>query len=229
MIKVTSFYDFFSIDKKSLPSIKNQLKNQGQLLNIRGLILIGTEGINSTLSGEESCLENYKTLLESLFKQSFSYKDSFCETWNFKQLSIKIKSEIIKIGKSYPHLQKENNHIDAEKWNHKIKNEAQILDVRNTYEVNLGKFKNAKDLQIENFQEFPSKIASAPLDKKKETLIYCTGGIRCEKAIEIMKEKGFQKVYQLNGGILEYLKQKSSRFFEGECFVFDHRVSIDKS
>ena len=229
MIKVTSFYKFFPIKQSALDGIKKDLMDKGLKLNVRGLILLAEEGINTTVSGAPQSLEQYKKELESLLKQEFFFKDSECEDWNFKMLSIKIKKEIINVGAQYPHLKEQNNHLSPSQWESKMKEGAQVLDVRNDYEVEVGKFKQAKDLNIENFKEFPNKIDESNLDKQKDTLIYCTGGIRCEKAIEIMKDKGFKKVYQLNGGIINYLKDYPNSQFQDECFVFDHRVCVDQN
>ena len=203
-------------------------------MNIRGLILIGTEGINATVASPSDQLEQYKEKISNLFpKEEFFYKDSYSDTWNFKRLSVKIKPEIVSVGKPELLLKEKNNknsnnYLSPEEWNREIKNQAQILDVRNNYETAIGKFQKAKELELNQFNEFPKKIEKAPLDKNKKTLIYCTGGIRCEKALEIMKDKGFKEVYQLNGGIINYLKEKPHSFFKGECFVFDHRAAVDQ-
>lgn len=235
MIKVTSFYKFFAIPSSNLEEIKQSLQIKGEELELRGLILIAKEGLNATLSGSVQNLEDYKKYIENLLEQSFFYKDSECETWNFKRFSIKIKKEIINIGSQYPDLEEFNKHLTPKEWEQKIKNkqDTQVLDIRNNYEIEVGKFKNAQDLNLSNFQEFSKKLEDSlqnkkDLDKKKETLIYCTGGIRCEKALEIMKEKGFDNVYQLEGGIINYLKEFPHSQFDEECFVFDHRVALDQ-
>ena len=201
---------------------------QVQSLNIKGLIVIGEEGLNATLCGKEELLENCKQHISCLFGKKFFWKDSYCEKWSFKRLSVKIKKEIINIGKTYPLLKTKNQYLSPKEWEEKLKNKVQVLDLRNTYEVEIGRFKEAQDLNIESFQELPKKLENLKIDKNKETLIYCTGGIRCEKAIEIMKDKGFKQVYQLEGGILNYLKEYPHSHFEKECFVFDHRVALDQ-
>ena len=227
MIKVTTFYKFFSVPKKNLESIKDTLIKEGE--NIKGILLIGTEGINATISGSIKSLELYKETLQKLFpQQSFFYKNSFTEKLSFKRFSVKIKKEIISIGRPQSQL-KNTNHLNPSEWDAKIKDQAQVLDVRNNYEVALGKFKNADDLSLNVFSEFSKKLDEASLDKDKATLIYCTGGIRCEKASLIMKEKGFKDVYQLGGGVLHYLKEKPCSHFEGECFVFDHRTALNQN
>lgn len=234
MIKVTAFYNFFQIQEIRLEKIQNLLKKEGSSLNIRGLILIGTEGINVTVAGPSDQLEQYKEKINSLFpREEFFYKDSYSNIWNFKRLSVKIKPEIVSVGK--PELllktksdKNSSNYLSPEEWNREIKNQAQILDVRNNYETAIGKFQKAKELEMNQFNQFPEKIEKTSLDKNKKTIIYCTGGIRCEKALEIMKDKGFKEVYQLKGGIINYLKKKPYSLFEGECFVFDHRAAVDQ-
>ena len=109
-----------------------------------------------------------------------------------------------------------------------LKEDVTILDIRNDYEVELGRFKRSQDLDIKEFGEFPEKLRQASLDKQKKTLIYCTGGIRCEKALKEMHRQGFEDVSLLKGGILHYLKEFPHRNFEGECFVFDQRVALDQ-
>ena len=229
MIKVTSFYKFFPIEKNRLKNYRRELLEKAKNSNIRGLALIAEEGINATFCGKEKDLENYKNKISGLFGEKFFWKDSHCEKWNFKLLSIKIKKEIINTGKDYLLLEANNSSLSPQKWEEKLKNQAQVLDIRNNYEVELGRFKGAKDLNMDTFQELSDKLEGLDMDKSKETLIYCTGGIRCEKAIEIMKNKGFQKVYQLKGGILNYLKKFPHSYFEKECFVFDHRVAVDQN
>ena len=228
MVKVTAFYSFFSIPESALLGKKKQLLADGEKHGIRGLILIGPEGINATLSGKESSLEEYKEKVSSLFDQNFHYKDSFSEKWSFKRLSIKIKKEIIKINKQTPSLKKKG-HLSPEEWEEELRKNPQILDIRNDYEIKIGRFKKSFDLNLKVFQEFSQKLKKTPLEKDKKTMIYCTGGIRCEKAMEIMEEQGFKEVYQLEGGILNYLKHYPNSHFKEECFVFDRRVAVDQN
>ena len=228
-IKVTSFYKFFPIEKKRLQIHKQQLQEELQKLNIRGLVILAEEGLNTTLCGTEKSLEQAKKNISQIFKETFFWKDSYCKEWNFKRLSVKTKKEIINVGMSYIGPYKSKEHLTPEDWEKKLKNKPQILDVRNTYEVVLGRFKMAQDLALESFQEFPQKLKQWNMDKNKDTLIYCTGGIRCEKALPIMKKQGFKKVYQLKGGILSYLKKYPNSSFEQDCFVFDHRVVLNQN
>lgn len=229
-MKVTSFYKFFPIPKKDLESLRQTLKKEGEK-KIKGLLLLATEGINGTLTGTPCHLENYKQFLNSLFqRKDFFFKDFSCDDWSFRRFSVKVKEEIVTMNYSSPLMPECYSHLEPSNWEKQLKKDPQILDVRNTYEVELGKFKGSRQLNIQHFKDFPRKLKENQfLNKNKETFIYCTGGIRCEKAIQIMEKQGFQKVFQLKGGILNYLKNHPHSLFEKECFVFDHRVALDQS
>ena len=228
MFKATTFYKFFPIPKSQLTSLSEKLQTEAEKENLKGLILISEEGINTSLVGQNEQIDNYKKFLITLFPclEINIFKDSTLPYLSFKRMRVKIKEEIVPIGKTHPHLPPVNQHICPEEWDKKIQEGAQILDVRNNYEIEVGKFKHAFDLNLSHFRNFAEKLKQASLDKNKKTLIYCTGGIRCEKALEVMKKQGFREVYQLEGGIINYFKKKTARFFEGECFVFDHRVAL---
>ena len=228
MFKVSVFYKFFPIQKNKLRQKEGAIKKICQNLNIKGLVLISEEGLNGSFCGRGQKVEQLKKELSALFKQDFFWKDSDSPIQAFKRLTVKIKKEIINAGRKCPAPSKNNGHLSPQEWEEKLKKSAQILDVRNNYEVELGRFQGAKDLDIDTFQEFSEKLDKLKINKEKESLIYCTGGIRCEKAIEIMKDKGFKKVYQLDGGILNYLKEFPNSYFKEECFVFDHRVSLNQ-
>ena len=204
-------------------------------MSVRGLILMGTEGINATTAGEPDSLQQYKSRIERLFHpEKFFYKDSHTDSWNFKRLSVKIKPEIIAVGKPGLVLNTKDGgkdfcFLEPEEWDREMARRPQVLDIRNDYETAVGRFHTAQDLCLNRFNEFPKKIdRQTALNKNKKTLIYCTGGIRCEKALKIMKDKGFKEVYQLKGGILNYLRKKPRSFFKGECFVFDHRAALNQ-
>ena len=230
MIKVTTFYKFFSLPSSKLVEVQKALQKEGERQGIRGLILISSEGINATVSGEPKPLEEYKDFIRSsLNLKELFFKDTNTSTWNFRRLSCKIKQEIISTGKLAPHLKKNTSHLQPEAWQKELNSSVQILDVRNNYEVALGSFEKSVHLNMEHFRSFSDKLANSTLDKNKKTLIYCTGGIRCEKALEIMQDQGFKQVYQLDGGIINYLKKIKSSLFKGECFVFDHRVAVQKN
>ncbi|MCZ0933331.1 MAG: rhodanese-like domain-containing protein [Oligoflexia bacterium] len=228
MFKVSSFYKFFSIPKAELKKRQLEIRAKGKNLKITGLALISEEGLNATFCGKEQQIEILKKELCQLFNQNFFWKEAGSPIPAFKRLSVKIKKDIINIGRPCPAPQKRKGHLSPQEWEEKLKHKAQVLDVRNAYEVELGRFQEAIDLNIDSFQQFSKKLDKLNLNKEKDTLIYCTGGIRCEKAIEVMKDKGFQKVYQLEGGILNYLKEFPNSHFKEECFVFDQRVALNQ-
>lgn len=228
MFQVSSFYKFFPIKKDELKKQQLNITNCCKNLKIKGLVLISEEGLNGAFCGQKNSIEQLKKELSCFFNEDFFWKDSKSSISAFKRLAVKIKKEIINIGRECHASSENNGHLSPKDWEKKLKQKPQILDVRNNYEVELGRFQSAKDLSMDNFQEFEGKLDKLEMNKEKDTLIYCTGGIRCEKAIEIMKDKGFQKVYQLNGGILNYLKEFPDSQFEEECFVFDHRVSLNQ-
>ena len=147
----------------------------------------------------------------------------------FSKLKVKIKDEIIKVGFSASDCRMNSNkYLNPEEWNEYINNGSVVIDTRNKFEYLMGTFSESKSLNLTNFSDFKENFKSLQLDDKKQNyLIFCTGGIRCEKASIIMKELGYENVFQLKGGILNYLKSKKNESkWEGECFVFDDRISI---
>ena len=167
-------------------------------------------------------------------KKKFSIKEfdsnnfSKIEYQPFNRVKIKIKKEVVPIGlKLTPLQKKEHRYVEPRNWNKLIKNkDVTVIDVRKPMEFKLGTFKNAMDAGIKNFRQFPSFFKK--LNKNKKIAMFCTGGIRCEKAANFLQKKGFKEVHQLKGGILNYLKtiNKSKSLWIGECFVFDKRVSL---
>jgi UPF0176 protein len=155
------------------------------------------------------------------------FQDSKAGAQVFKRWSVQMRSEIVNL--QLPDAKPaQDTHLTPEEWHAMLQEDVMVLDTRNTYETNVGTFKNAVDPKLKNFQEFPEYVRSAGIPKQKKVLMYCTGGIRCEKAIHAMRAQGYEHVYQLEGGILAYLKQFPNAAFEGECFVFDHRVAVDQ-
>ncbi|MCH2535685.1 MAG: hypothetical protein MK008_14685 [Bdellovibrionales bacterium] len=227
---VTTFYKFFPIDKQSLSIYQSSILAKGEELGIYGLLLLGTEGVNSTLSGEPKKLEEMKNFLKTTLEQpDLFFKDSWAPKNPFKRYKVKVRKEIVTLGTPELVPEKEqNNHLPPNEWHEMLQREdVVVIDTRNHYETEIGKFKQAMDPNIKDFKEFPEYLEKAQIDKDKNIMIYCTGGIRCEKAILDMHRKGYKNVYQLEGGILNYMQHYPQGDFEGECFVFDHRVSVD--
>lgn len=231
---VSAFYKFVPLKKDDISILKQKIENKAEELKIRGLFLLGTEGINSTISGHpDACAQFRKFISQETIIGELTNKDSISSYMPFRAFKLKIKKEIVTLGDTSVVPKKTNlNHITPKEWEEILLNhpDALVIDTRNWYETEIGKFKKALDLNLNEFNEFPDKIKSLEIDKDKKILIYCTGGIRCEKAIIEMQKQGFENVYQLEGGILKYFEDiKGSNEWDGECFVFDRRVAVDKN
>jgi UPF0176 protein len=196
-----------------------------------GLLLLSEEGYNVTVSGTPAAIEAIKNFVKNELRlERVIFKDSVSDEHPYGRFKVQIREEIVTIGDpSKVPAQPFANHVSPREFHELLKsNDVVAIDTRNKYELKVGKFKNAVDLEINVFTEFPEKIKSLDLPKNKKVLIYCTGGIRCEKAIIEMKNQGFENVLQLSGGILKYLEEvKEDSQWEGECFVFDRRVALD--
>jgi UPF0176 protein len=228
-IIVTTFYKFFSMNEQKVIENKATLDHAGADLKLLGLTLIAQEGINGTVAGRASDIEAFKQVVQQMAGEVI-FKDSPANEQPFKRWHVKIRPEIVAIGDPAMHPDTPvNNHLPPSEWNHVLATEdVVVLDTRNRYETMIGKFKNAIDPNIESFDEFPEYVKNCDIPKDKKVLMYCTGGIRCEKALIEMKNQGYEHVYQLQGGILQYFKEQPHTYFEGECFVFDHRSAVDQ-
>lgn len=234
MIKIATYYKFLKLD--NLEELKELLLNTAKEMNLKGTILIGHEGINSTICAKDEDLEKYLNFLQfiSPIGELNNIKYSYADFWPFEKMKVKIKKEIVSIGfqdKEHGFDVETGEYLDANGWNELIDNpDAVIIDTRNDYEFRMGTFKSAINPKTKAFRDFPEYVAENIEDKEKPIGIFCTGGIRCEKASTMMKEKGFKNVYQLKGGILKYLEEtnKENTKWEGRCFVFDDRIAVDQ-
>ena len=228
MFKVFGFYKFVQV--KSLK--KNKLFLQKFLISnhIRGTIIIAKEGLNGTISGKIKDINKTIKKLKSLFlfKQFDSSNKSKSKFQPFHKPKVKIKKEIVPMNLSInPKERNMNSHLDPKDWNKLIKNkETHIIDTRKPFEYKVGTFKRSVNPNVTNFRDFPKYLNK--LKKNKPVAMFCTGGIRCEKTSVYLKKKGFKNIYQLNGGILNYLNKikKNESLWKGECFVFDNRISL---
>ena len=202
--------------------------------NIKGRIIISSEGINGTVSGLKKDCDNYRK--ELISKKIFSDIDFKVESYHknaFKKINVRIKNEIVNSGIIDKKILKNKgqyiNPSDFKKIIKKVPENVTILDVRSKYEHNIGKFKNAMTLDIDNFRDFPGKIneLKKKIKKSNKIITYCTGGVKCEKASGFLKENGFENVYQLHGGIIKYGIEEGGENFEGKCYVFDDRIVKD--
>lgn len=199
-------------------------------LKLRGRILLGTEGINGTVAGTPDATISYEAALRERpeFKD-VAFKVSECETTPFRKLEIKVRSEIVTLGAGadLDPASETAPHLAPAEWKRMIEEEDVVLfDVRNRYETEVGRFKGAITPAIENFRELPQVLPQYQDLKDKTVLMYCTGGIRCEKASALFRRAGFKRVYQLEGGIVTYGEQVGDAHWEGDCFVFDERMMI---
>ena len=201
---------------------------------IKGTILLAEEGINSTVAGKKTSIENFLDFLKSDPRLSdLKYKVSFVMNMPFYRMKVRIKKEIVSFGiPDIDPVKLTGIRIPPKDWNRLISDtDVLVLDTRNQYEFVIGSFRNSISPQIDTFRDF-SDYASKNLDsdKQKKIAMYCTGGIRCEKASSYLLSQGFDKVYQLDGGILRYLEEitPEESLWKGECFVFDGRVSVNE-
>jgi len=198
--------------------------------NLKGRIIIAGEGINGTISGLKADCKKYMADLKADPRFAHTeFKIEASETHGFQKLNIRVKDEIVHSGlKHIDPTKKTGKYIEPHEFR-KIKNEEDvvIVDVRSNYEHNVGKFKNAISFDIENFRDFPDKVAELDKFKDKKVITYCTGGIKCEKASAYLLEKGFTNVYQLHGGIIKYGIEEGGEDFDGKCYVFDNRIVAD--
>lgn len=233
-IEITSFYKFLPIGAEGVVAIKERLESEGARLGVRALIILAKEGVNGTFSATPESGALFIALLHELFGDELHCKRSEAPEHPFKKFVVKVRLEVCTTGRTsegeVEHEQGKHGHVSAAEWHRALTSgeEITLLDTRNTYEVKIGKFRNAIDLGIENFSEFSAKLQAASLPKDRPVYMYCTGGIRCEKAILEAQRQGFQQISQLNDGILAYLEEFPNEQFEGECFVFDNRVAVDQ-
>jgi UPF0176 protein len=194
---------------------------------------VAAEGLNGTVSGaEEACKIYMDTLHADPRFAAIDFKVDVVDTPSFVKMHVRYKSEIVHSGLRDPNIinpqQKTGKHLEPKEFlAMKDADDVVILDVRSNYEHNLGKFKNAVTLDIENFRDFPDKINELAQYKQKKVITYCTGGIKCEKASALLLHEGFSDVYQLHGGIIKYGKEAGGQDFEGKCYVFDNRLSVE--
>lgn len=224
---IAAFYKFAPVTAADLQPRQTALKQFGLENDLRGLVLLAEEGINGTVCGRPEAVAQWKKLLISFFGE-MNFNDSQADGYVFPRWFVKIREEIVTLNEDVDANQF-GGHLSPEEWDAMLESEdVVVLDARNVYETAIGTFDGAIDPGLRHFHEFPEYAAKAELPKDKPILMYCTGGIRCEKASVELKKQGYSNVFQLKGGILSYLKKFPNKRFKGECFVFDHRVSVDQ-
>ena len=226
-----AFYKF--VHFPNYTSFQSKILNFCVERNIKGTILLAEEGINVTAAGTKKNIYELLNFLKIDNRFSdITHKESYSEEIPFHRMRVKLKKEIVSLGRPNINLSNRSGiRVDPKNWNILLADpDVVLVDARNDYEYQIGTFKNAISPKTTNFREFPAFIKEKLNTKKnKKIAIFCTGGIRCEKASSYMLSKGFENVYQLNGGILKYMDEieTDKSLWEGECFVFDSRVSVD--
>ena len=227
MFNVLGFYKFKKL--KSLKKNKLFLQKIFTDNDIKGTLIISSEGLNGVISGRSKNISLISKRIKRLFDiVNFDSENlSKSKFQPFHKPRIKIKKEVVPMGLNISAKNKKTIHIEPLQWNNLIKDKNTfVLDARKPFEYEVGSFQKAVNPKVSHFREFPEYLNK--LDKKKPVAMFCTGGIRCEKASVYLNKKGFKNVFQLKGGILNYLKKikKNQSMWKGECFVFDNRVSV---
>lgn len=219
-------YKFIALD--NLSELRISFLNECKSLELKGTILLSPEGVNLTLAGSTAAIAAFKTYLSANPRfNDMTFRESYSASQPFKHLKVKLKKEIITLRR--PEIRPEIQRAPAispqqfKQWLDEGR-ELTILDTRNDYEVELGTFVGATQLHIPDFCEFPNAVENLPTDKP--VVMFCTGGVRCEKAGLHLLNKGFSEVYQLDGGILNYFSMIGAAHYAGACFVFDERVAL---
>ncbi len=224
-----SAYQFFRIENPE--SLKPQLAELCEKNNVMGTLLLTPEGLNVALAGLEQNVRNWISQFEAMGFTDFWFKESFSDHLPFDKLQIKLKQEIISVrNPALDPLTRKAESIDPQNlkaWLDEGR-DFTLLDTRNGYEMRMGTFAKAVGLGIEEFQDFEASLEKRKekLNPEKPLVMFCTGGVRCEKAAFAARDAGFKEVYQLEGGILNYFEQCGGAHWNGECFVFDKRVGV---
>ncbi len=227
---VAALYKFVHLpDYKQLQEPLLSLCREHQ---VKGTLLLAEEGINGTVAGSREGIDALGAFLREDGRfEGLEYKESFAEKQPFFRIRVRLKKEIVTLGvPGTDPVKTVGTYVDPQQWNELLNDpEVVVIDTRNKYEVDVGIFKNAINPETDSFREFP-KFVKTNLDpaKHKKVAMYCTGGIRCEKASSFMLDQGFEEVFHLKGGILKYLENtpEDENLWQGECFVFDQRVSV---
>ncbi len=227
--KIATFYKFMTLDPQSLqPALLAACQSHG----LKGTLLLAQEGINATLSGNPEALDQFLADLrqDSRFSD-LEIKYSYTDRTPFDRLKVKIKPEIVSLGRpDINPAEKAGTYVSPQDWNDLIQDpDLIIIDTRKSVEITTGSFQGAIDPQVAHFRQFPTYVEqNLNPDRHKKIAMFCTGGIRCEKASAYLLEQGFETVYHLQGGILKYLEEvpPEQSLWQGECFVFDQRTAV---
>ena len=224
-------YKFEQID--SLDTLIPEFQKKCDELELKGSVYLSPKGINFSISGTEENIGKYINFMESDSRfLNIPLKRTYSETQPFRRMKVRLKKEIISLGRDDINPRElTGEYVTPQELLNMYENndDVVVLDTRNEYETRVGLFENAVDLQLDTFRDFPKAVEQLPEEyKDKQIVMYCTGGIRCEKASAVMLKAGFTDVKQLEGGVLDYFKETGGKYWNGDCFVFDERVALDK-
>lgn len=231
-IAIASFYKFIPLD--DFEQLREPILLKMRDIGIMGTIILAAEGINGGFAGtREQMDEFYQFMRQDPRFSDLNFKETYDPVVPFEKAKVKLRKEIVTMGISDVNpLNKTGVYLSPAEWHELIQDpDVVLIDTRNDYEYELGTFKNAVNPITENFREFPEYVAHQLSDKKdKKIAMFCTGGIRCEKSTAYLLEAGFEQVYHLKDGILNYIEQTPTdeSLWQGKCFVFDDRVAVDE-
>lgn len=227
MFEVILYYNFHDIDDAD--RFCKEHKQFCKELGVKGRIYISNEGINGTLAGTKEQVETYKKYLLNIpgFEDT-AFKSDTADYLPFAKLICKVRDEIVSLHIDDVRPEHGGNYLEPQEWRNVMESgeDYVMIDVRNNYESKIGHFEGALTPDLKNFYDFPKWLEEVNIPKDKKVLMYCTGGIRCEKFSVLMKEEGWDDVNQLHGGILRYAKEEDGKHFKGKCFVFDDRLAV---
>jgi len=234
MVEIIAFYEFKDMPAVApLAELKPRLKEAMLDNGVNGTIIIAEEGYNGMICGESDAVPGFIAAAEAILVTTLDVKRSVHEEPTFRKTEVRIKPEIVTLKQPVDISLGAGTHVSPSEWNDIISDpETLILDTRNEYEFATGTFKGAVDPKTTKFSDLPDYVTrELDPERHKRVAMFCTGGIRCEKFAPYMKQLGFKEVFQLEGGILKYLETvpPEESLWEGECFVFDERISVDHS
>ncbi len=223
-------YRFVDLDDRN--DLRQPFREITKKLELKGTILLSSNGINFFLAGPQESIDKYILFLDKDPRfLNIPLHISYTDYQPFRRMLVRLKNEIISLGMdNIRPVERNGRYIEPTEFKQWLDEgrDVMVLDTRNDYELRLGTFENAIDLDIKSFREFPEAIKKLEQDKTTPLVMFCTGGIRCEKASLVMQDQGWENVYQIKGGILGYFKDTEGEHWNGDCFVFDQRVSIGK-
>jgi UPF0176 protein len=235
--QVAAFYRFTTLSAGVLPALREQLQQLGRSVGVRGTVLLAEEGVNGTISGEPEAVEALLAALKAgAGLGELEVKTCWSAVASFQRLKVRLKREIVTLGVGgLDPARGAGTNVPPAAWNELIDDPTTlVIDTRNAYEVAIGSFEGAIDPGTESFRDFPAWVEQElrPLVKQRQSerlALFCTGGIRCEKATTYLRQQGFEGVHQLQGGILRYLQEtpEARSRWRGECYVFDRRVALN--